>query len=257
MKTVNSLDRIRIASPCSVGWENMSGDERVRFCNECSLHVYNISEMTGSQALALMNGTEGRLCAMFYRRADGTILTKDCPVGLKAFRRRVSRRAGALLTAILSLCTVALGQSRKQESKTCPVVGVTVKRESIKDKQRTLAGVVKDATGAVITGAQVTIINQETKEKAKTTSDSEGAFGFPGLPAGTYTLEIEVAGFTSYRLTDFDVSQDEAVIVDATLQAKSYVEVFVGMITTTEPITVNEDGSRTISGDMLRKLPIN
>jgi hypothetical protein len=30
-----AINKIMIASPCSIGWENMEGDERVRFCNAC------------------------------------------------------------------------------------------------------------------------------------------------------------------------------------------------------------------------------
>jgi hypothetical protein len=53
------LDRMRIASPCHVGWENMTGDERVRFCAQCSLHVYNISEMTRDEVASLIADMEG------------------------------------------------------------------------------------------------------------------------------------------------------------------------------------------------------
>src|ERR1700750_3421422 len=97
------LKRMRVASPCSVGWENMAGDERTRFCNQCNLHVYNISAMTREEVSSLIKSTEGRICARLYKRADGTVLTKDCPLGLRAFRRRVSKMAGAALTAILAL----------------------------------------------------------------------------------------------------------------------------------------------------------
>lgn len=59
----------------------MEGDDRVRFCPECELNVYNLSAMTEEQALALVQEREGRLCVRFYQREDGTVLTSDCPVG--------------------------------------------------------------------------------------------------------------------------------------------------------------------------------
>ena len=68
----------------------MTGDERVRHCAECKLNVYNLSEMSGQQATELITETEGRLCVRFYRRADGTMLTRDCPVGVAALKRRLS-----------------------------------------------------------------------------------------------------------------------------------------------------------------------
>jgi hypothetical protein len=100
-KHTNPLENVRVAAPCPADWGKMVGDERVRFCAQCELHVYNLSGMTRREAEALVAGTEGRLCVRFYRRADGTILTRNCPTGLRAIRRRVSRVAGAALSAAL------------------------------------------------------------------------------------------------------------------------------------------------------------
>ena len=109
MKSSNRLDHLRIASPCPVGWEQMTGDERVRFCEQCSLRVYNISAMTRTEAEALIANTEGRICARLYRRFDGTVITKDCPVGLRAIRRRVAKVAAAVFAAIMSTCASVAG----------------------------------------------------------------------------------------------------------------------------------------------------
>jgi hypothetical protein len=99
------LDNIRIAAPCSSDWNQMMGDERVRFCQQCSLNVYNLSSMTRREAEALISNTEGRLCVRYYRRRDGTVLTKNCPEGLRAIKRRLSRVASAALSAVLSFFT--------------------------------------------------------------------------------------------------------------------------------------------------------
>src|SRR5205085_5967910 len=61
----------------------------------------NLSGMTRTEAESLITNAEGRLCVSFYRRADGTILTRNCPVGLRALKRRVTRVAGAMLSAVL------------------------------------------------------------------------------------------------------------------------------------------------------------
>ena len=97
----NPLDGVKVAAPCPADWAKMVGDERVRYCDRCELHVYNLSGMTRREAEALVTNTEGRLCVRFYRRADGTVLTRNCPVGLRAIRRKVSRVAGATLSALL------------------------------------------------------------------------------------------------------------------------------------------------------------
>src|ERR1044072_3641791 len=109
-KHSSPLDRLRIAAPCSASWEQMKGSERVRFCHECNLNVYNISRMTRKAVESLIAHAPGqRLCMRLYKRADGTIITRDCPVGLRALRRRVSPVAGATFPALMSLCVSALG----------------------------------------------------------------------------------------------------------------------------------------------------
>src|SRR5258708_4380153 len=84
-----NFDRIRVAAPCSAKWSEMSGDERSRHCALCKKNVYNLSDMSRRAAEALIREKEGNLCIRFYQRADGTILTDNCPVGLRAIRRRI------------------------------------------------------------------------------------------------------------------------------------------------------------------------
>ena len=102
------LDQVRIAAPCSADWDQMVGTDRVRFCGQCNLNVYNLSELSKAEAEAFIASNEGRLCVRFYRRADGSILTRNCPVGLHAVRRRLSRMAQAASAAVIG-CLSGLG----------------------------------------------------------------------------------------------------------------------------------------------------
>lgn len=111
------LSYVKIAAPCSADWDQMIGTEQVRFCGQCKLNVYNLSGMTKNEAEALVVRTEGRLCVRFYRRADGTILTNNCPVGLRAIKRRMSRLIRATASTLLSFFAglgvyAAFGQGR-------------------------------------------------------------------------------------------------------------------------------------------------
>lgn len=98
----NPLKHVRVASPCKSDWDQMIGSDRVRFCGQCSLNVYNLSAMTRDQAESLIAANEGRLCVRFYRRVDGSILTQDCPVGLRAVQARVSYWTKAAAAATLT-----------------------------------------------------------------------------------------------------------------------------------------------------------
>lgn len=106
-----ALEDIRIASPCHASWDGMKGDDRVRHCGSCQKNVYDLSNMTRDDAEALLQKTEGRVCVRFYRRADGTVLTQDCPVGLAKVRRRLAL-IGAGVAAGLGLVAAFFGLRR-------------------------------------------------------------------------------------------------------------------------------------------------
>jgi hypothetical protein len=95
------LDKIRVASPCNARWDDMSGDERARFCGQCRKSVYNLSAMTRVQIETLIREKEGKFCGRFYRRPDGRMLTADCPTGLRRRRDRLARWGGALFATVM------------------------------------------------------------------------------------------------------------------------------------------------------------
>ena len=110
MSKFNSpLENFRVASPCPANWDEMYGDERKRFCGDCKLNVYNLSGMTRREAEDLITNWEGRLCVRFYRRADGSVLTQDCPIGWAAVKRRLSRAATAVFSMFAGLFTGVAG----------------------------------------------------------------------------------------------------------------------------------------------------
>jgi hypothetical protein len=84
----DAVDRIEIASPCTVSWSSMRGDDRVRFCGQCRQNVYNVEGFGRAEARRLVAQSEGRLCVRILRRPDGTVVTADCWTRLRAARRR-------------------------------------------------------------------------------------------------------------------------------------------------------------------------
>jgi hypothetical protein len=115
-----SLNVIHVDKPCPADWDAMHGDDRVRFCDECRLHVYNLSELTRGQAERLVAQHEGRLCVRYYKRADGTIITQDCGGGIRRAmqrtRRVVTAVAGALVGALLTpLGLASMSRSTKPD----------------------------------------------------------------------------------------------------------------------------------------------
>jgi hypothetical protein len=106
-----ALDTISVASPCTASWDAMKGDDHARFCGQCSQHVYNISELSKDQAEALIEEHEGKMCVRYFKRFDGTIMTKDCPVGWAAIKKRtllIGGAAAAIVVAFFSFFTLGV-----------------------------------------------------------------------------------------------------------------------------------------------------
>ncbi|HEY1586544.1 MAG TPA: hypothetical protein VGH63_12705 [Polyangia bacterium] len=101
------LENIRIAMPCAADWDDMSGDNRVRFCGKCEKNVYNLSAMSRDEGEALVREKEGRLCVRLYQRADGTVITNDCPVGQR--RARLRARVWASISGAAASMALVLG----------------------------------------------------------------------------------------------------------------------------------------------------
>lgn len=106
------LERAQVASPCSARWEDMRGDDTTRFCEQCSLHVHDLTAMSNAEAESLLrrhfapDGTPiaGGLCGRLFRRPDGTVLEQDCPVGLARIRA-TARKSLARIAAAVGLLT--------------------------------------------------------------------------------------------------------------------------------------------------------
>jgi hypothetical protein len=256
---IDVLGQLRVASPCGVSWDSMDGGGRVRFCRLCSLNVYDFSGMTRAEVEALVTKTEGRLCGRMTRRADGTVLTKDCPVGLRALRLRATRAAGAAFAALLSLCSLASGQTKTQKLSCEQGGGVKVERKAAKKdgakaSAASVSGVVLDQQGAFVPGVEVFFKDEATKKEFSAQTSEEGAFSLPVLPAGKYTLRVNSPGFRELVVERFEVKGGEELALRATLAVG---EPLMGVVVIeTRPDYETSNGTTTIKGRMLTDLPI-
>src|SRR5258708_6752672 len=171
---------LRIASPCPAEWSKMTGTDRVRHCSECDLKVYNFSAMTAEEIEDLTD-RGGRLCARIYRRADGTMLTEDCPTGLRArVVRRESRVAGTVVAALMSVHASAW---QKVQPKECSASAQAARHDSA------LEVTVVDPQEALVPGAQVVMVRKDGKKK-KGTTGGEGRLPLPNLEAEEYVFFV-------------------------------------------------------------------
>lgn len=96
----NLVQSVTIKTPCSVGWENMEGDEKVRFCGKCKLNVHNLSNMSEKEAASVIANKNDKLCVFIARRQDGTVITDNCPVKLQVIRNRIRAYAASALISL-------------------------------------------------------------------------------------------------------------------------------------------------------------
>ena len=198
---------LRVASPCPADWNRMLGDDRVRHCAECNLNVYNFSAMTTAEVEELISNHQGRLCGRLYQRRDGTILTKDCPVGFQIKIRRISRVAGTALTAIMGVAGAAAQIVTPTKA---PVA------TEIQQKNSEIRFNVADRAGAVISDAYVRMLDKSGSESVAGTTDKGGNFTARIKP-GIYTLSIERAGFIDPKQI-VEIKHDETMEVQLTLE---------------------------------------
>src|SRR4051812_33238075 len=88
-------------------------------------------------------------------------------------------------------------------------------------RSATINGSVKDGTGAVVIGAAVAIVNQETNITANISTTDSGQFVFPYLPAGTYTVTVTAPGFVVFKETGLKLETAQSSRVDVTLKVSN------------------------------------
>ena len=90
-----------------------------------------------------------------------------------------------------------------------------------------ISGLVKDPSGAVVTGAEVVATNAETGVKSSAKTDSAGFYSFSTLTLGRHQVEIKQTGFKLFLATDLVIDANTVLRVDATLE--------LGLVTSAEP----------------------
>jgi ankyrin repeat protein len=214
---VRSIDRITIPEPCNADWDSMIGNDQVRFCEHCNLHVTDLSALTRPQAMRLVARSQGRLCVRFIQRPDGGVLTR-APEKLYRIGRRTSRIAAGAFTATLSLASAA-GQAPRSGNSGVTQVTQAKEQNRIKagDVTAGLWGAVVDPQGAVVPGATLKLTNNETGSEHSVTSSDEGVYSFQSLSPGSYTLSVWRAGFNSLEINEISLSANASEHLDTTL----------------------------------------
>src|ERR1700683_5406438 len=120
--------------------------------------------------------------------------------------------------------------------------------------QQTLGGItgtVTDSSGAVVSGATVNLVGDQTKLSRTQTTSSTGAYSFVNLPLGTYTLSFTQQGFQSENVPSILVQANRTATVNAELKIGNVSE----SITVEETPLINMVD--TTNGYVMDKLEID
>src|SRR5690348_18211318 len=80
-----------------------------------------------------------------------------------------------------------------------------------------LTGTVKDAQGAVLPGVTVTATSPSLIGSQVSVTEANGTFRIPALPAGTYGLKFELAGFKTTIRSGIVLAANQTLTVDLSL----------------------------------------
>ncbi|MGA7288054.1 MAG: carboxypeptidase-like regulatory domain-containing protein, partial [Terriglobales bacterium] len=118
-----------------------------------------------------------------------------------------------------------------------------------------IAGVVKDATGAVVAGAKITLTSSAGVERS-TTSDGSGHYAFSLLPPGTYRVEGEKAGFSAATAEGVVVQITQTTSLDLPLTVASQKAVVE--VAAEAPLLDTESPAQgtVINEQQIRQLPL-
>ena len=119
----------------------------------------------------------------------------------------------------------------------------------------TIRGTVTDASGALVAGAGVTVLDVQTGAARQTKTNSSGEYQMFGLPSGNYNVKIASPGMTNQDITGIVLNGSDVVTANAVLKVASTNE---NVVVTTEAPVINVSDqtiSNTINSTAIIDLP--
>lgn len=228
-------EQLKIKNPCSANWDQMIGNEWVRFCEHCQLTVNDLTPLTPKRVRRLIANSKGRLCVRYRISREGTPTLKGVPQQLHQIRKRVSKLAAGAFTTMLSISSTTFQPTihnlrqlpmalKQSDSMFVPIVfGATIR------------GTVTDPAGMLIPGASLTLGTDQIPYLYGTTTNGEGQYNFDGLEPGSYQMAVEALGFRKETIR-IEVTANEAKEINPGLEVAP-LEVATE-VTATEIVTV-------------------
>ena len=120
-----------------------------------------------------------------------------------------------------------------------------------------VAGTVKDPSGAFVPGVKVTLTNTSTNAKLETTTNANGEFQFLQLAPATYSLVAETQGFRQISVPSVLVQVDQITHVDLSLEVGKVTESV--QVAAVAPLLENDKStlSSVVNSQDIANMPLN
>jgi Carboxypeptidase regulatory-like domain len=125
------------------------------------------------------------------------------------------------------------------------------------DVTGSIQGYVRDSSGAVLAGAQVTVTESATNQKREAMTDSQGAYTFLALPPGRYVVAAGASGFREATLKDIDLRVNDQLRYDLTLVVGGAQEIVSVEANAVQVQTVSTATGTTIESPQILAMPLN
>ena len=120
----------------------------------------------------------------------------------------------------------------------------------------TITGAVRDASGAVVPTANVTVTNRDTNVAVHATTNDAGEFTVPNLPPGTYIVRVEKSGFRPSEERGLTLDAAQTVKADATLQVGTSTQAIEVQASAVSLQTEDAKSSVTLQNKLVNDLPL-
>src|ERR1700728_1031074 len=158
----------------------------------------------------------------------------------RIFDTRITRLVGAFIAGLLVLSILSNNRALHAQSAAGSIVGI-----------------VRDNTGNVVPGAQVTVLNRATNQSVSATTNSSGYYSFPLLQPALYQITVRAAGFKEYLQDNIQLDVAQTRNVDASLDVGQVTESVT--VTAAPPLLETQTSSlgEVIPNKSVDDLPLN
>lgn len=201
MSKKSFIDSVEVQTPCDADWNEMTGNDSVRFCGHCSKSVNNISTLRRKDAMRLVRASDGDLCIRYI--PNPTTKRPMFVEQLVQIARRTPSFAAGVMSASISLSTLAYGQQKPQSENPEPpaleqpfivdeeeVEKITKTVEKDEKTGGVIRGVIRDYQGKPVPGVMVFLASESYYDGENTVTDEHGSYMFDELEPETYHIRV-------------------------------------------------------------------